>query len=389
MQSFLQFNPTRLWFGKGQVEQLKQELGTTGKRVLLVFGGGSIKKNGVYEAVKQQLEHMQAEVFEMSGVEPNPRLTSVQKGIDICREKGIELILAVGGGSVIDCVKAISVGVYYDGDVWDLITRKAVPTKALPFGTVLTLAATGSEMNNISVITNWEKNEKRGWSSPLAYPAFSILDPEFTYSVPLDQTVYGIVDMMSHVLEQYFHRTENTPMMDRFMESVLLTVMEAAPKLLANLSSYEYRATVMYAGTTAFNGLLSSGTDGGDWASHQIEHGLSAIYDIPHGGGLAIVFPNWMKHCAEDDPSRMKNVAMAVFGIDPTSKTDQEIALEGSDALRDFWNSLGAPNRLGDYGIDDSRLEELVHKSFMKEKVGQYKITTRESVRDILMRSFS
>ncbi|MDQ0887008.1 alcohol dehydrogenase YqhD (iron-dependent ADH family) [Paenibacillus sp. V4I9] len=387
MQSFLQFNPTRLWFGHGQIEQLQQELGTIGKRVLLVYGGGSIKKNGVYDAVMEQLIHMQAEVFEMSGVEPNPRLTTVRKGINICRDKQIELILAIGGGSVIDCVKAISVGVYYDGDVWDIITRKAVPYKALPFGTVLTIAATGSEMNNISVITHWEKNEKRGWSSPFAYPAFSILDPAYTYSVPMDQTVYGIVDMMSHVLEQYFHRTENTPMIDRFMESVLLTVIEAAPKLLADLNSYEHRATVMYAGTTAFNGLLSSGTDGGDWASHQIEHGLSAVYDIPHGGGLGIVFPNWMKHCAEEDPSRMKKLAIAVFGIEPSDKTDHKIALEGIDALRSFWNSLGAPNRLGDYGIDDSRIEELVHKSFMKDKVGQYKMMTRETVRDILIRS--
>lgn len=389
MQSFLQFNPTKLWFGQGQIEQLQQELGTTGKRVLLVYGGGSIKKNSVYDAVMEQLTHMQAEVFEMSGVEPNPRLNTVRKGIDICRDKQIELILAVGGGSVIDCVKAISVGVYYDGDVWDIVTRKAVPHKALPFGTVLTLAATGSEMNNISVITHWEKNEKRGWSSPFAYPAFSILDPTYTYSVPMDQTVYGIVDMMSHVLEQYFHRTENTPMIDRFMESVLLTVIEAAPKLLADLNSYEHRATVMYAGTTAFNGLLSSGTDSGDWASHQIEHGLSAVYDIPHGGGLGIVFPNWMKHCAEEDPSRMKKLAIAVFGIDPSDKTDHEIALEGIDALRSFWNSLGAPSRLGDYGIDDSRIEELVHKSFMKDKVGQYKMMTRETVRDILIRSLA
>lgn len=387
MQSFLQWNPTKLWFGKGQIDMLAQELGTPGKKVLLVYGGGSIKTNGVYEAVKQQLVHMQAEVYEMSGVEPNPRLTTVKRGIDLCREHGIELILAVGGGSVIDCVKAISVGVYYEGDMWDIITRKEVPTRALPFGTVLTLAATGSEMNNISVITHWEKNEKRGWSSPLAYPAFSILHPEYTYSVPMDQTVYGIVDMMSHVLEQYFHLTEHTPMMDRFMESVLLTVIEAAPKLLEDPYSYEHRAAIMYAGTTAFNGLLSSGTDGGDWASHQIEHGLSAVYDIPHGGGLAIIYPNWMRHCAEDDPSRMKKLALAVFGVDGAGKTDLEIANEGIDKLRSFWNSLGAPNCLADYGIDDSRLEELVHKSFMKNQVGQYKIMTRDTVRDILTRS--
>ncbi|UKS28887.1 iron-containing alcohol dehydrogenase [Paenibacillus sp. HWE-109] len=389
MQSFVQENPTRIWFGEGQIKQLQQELGSAGKRVLLVYGGGSIKANGVYKAVKEQLEHRQAEVFELSGVEPNPRLTTVNTGIEICRDNQIELILAVGGGSVIDCVKAISAGVYYEGDFWDIVTRQAVPTRAIPFGTVLTLAATGSEMNNISVITHWERNEKRGWSSPLAYPTFSILDPTYTHSVPMDQTVYGIVDMMSHVLEQYFHRTSNTTMIDRFMESVLLTVIEAAPLLLADLNNTDHRAAIMYAGTTAFNGLLSSGTDGGDWASHQIEHGLSAIYDIPHGGGLAILFPNWMQHCAEDDPSRMKKLAMNVFGIDSAGKTDYEIASEGILALRNFWNSLGAPSKLGDYGIDASRIDELVEKSFMKDKVGQYKIMTRETVKDILMRSLS
>ncbi|MFC5450380.1 iron-containing alcohol dehydrogenase [Paenibacillus aestuarii] len=387
MEAFLQYNPTRLWFGKDQIEKLKQDLGSEGKRVLLVYGGGSIKKNGVYDAVCEQLSQMKAEVTELSGVEPNPRLTTVHKGIEICREKHIDFILAVGGGSVIDCVKAISIGVYYDGDVWDIITRKAAAQKALPFGTVLTLAATGSEMNNLSVITNWELNEKRGWGSPLAYPVFSILDPAYTFSVPLDQTVYGIVDMMSHVLEQYFHRTENAPMIDRFMESVLLTIMEAAPKLVKDLHNFKLRETIMYAGTMAFNGLLSSGTDGGDWASHQIEHGLSAIYDIPHGGGLAIVFPNWMLHCAEEDPSRMTKLAVNVFGLDPSGKSDLELARESAAALRTFWTELGAPSRLKDYGIDSSRLDELVQKSFMKDKVGSYKPMTPETVRDILIRS--
>jgi len=387
MEDFLQYNPTRLWFGKDQIEKLQQEPSVEGKRVLLVYGGGSIKRNGVYDAVCEQLSQMKAEVIELSGVEPNPRLATVHKGIAICREQQIDFILAVGGGSVIDCVKAISIGVYYEGDVWDIITRKAVAQKALPFGTVLTLAATGSEMNSLSVITNWELNEKRGWGSPLAYPAFSILDPAYTYSVPLDQTVYGIVDMMSHVLEQYFHRTENAPMIDRFMESVLLTIMEAAPKLVKDLHNFKLRETIMYAGTMAFNGLLSSGTDGGDWASHQIEHGLSAIYDIPHGGGLAIVFPNWMLHCAEDDPSRMKKLAVDVFGMDPAGKSDLELAHEAAAALRAFWSQLGAPSRLADYGIDSSRLDELVQKSFMKDKVGSYKPMTPETVRDILIRS--
>ncbi|MFC4777356.1 iron-containing alcohol dehydrogenase [Paenibacillus sp. GCM10023252] len=386
MIPFLQHNPTKLWFGAGQIDKLQLEIGK-GARVLLVYGGGSIKRSGLYGQVMDQLSQIGAEVVELAGVEPNPRLSTVQRGIELCREREVTMILAVGGGSVIDCAKAISIGVPYEGDVWDIITRKATASSALPYGTVLTLAATGSEMNNISVITHWEKNEKRGWGSPLVYPAFSILDPAYTVTVPLDQTIYGIVDMMSHVLEQYFHRTANAPMLDRFMESVLLTVMEAAPKLVKDLSNIEPRETVMYAGTTAFNGLLSSGTDGGDWASHQIEHGLSAVYDIPHGGGLAVLFPNWMAHSAEYDPSRMALLAVRVLGVDPAGKSELEVAMDGAEALRSFWNSLGAPSRLADFDIDSSRLDELVEKSFMKDSIGGYKPMTRDTVRDILIRS--
>ncbi|AZB41184.1 iron-containing alcohol dehydrogenase [Bacillus sp. FJAT-42376] len=387
MNTFLQHNPTKLWFGKGQISQLGSELGGRGKNVLIVYGGGSIKKNGVYDAVMEELDKSGANVFELSGVEPNPRLSTVKAGIALCREKEIDLMLAIGGGSVIDCVKAISIGVFYEGDVWDVICRKGSPERALPFGTVLTLAATGSEMNNISVITDWEKNEKRGWGSPLVFPQFSILDPSYTFSVPRDQTVYGVVDIMSHALEQYFHRTDNTPMIDRFIESLLLTVMEAGAELVNDLRSFKLRETVMYAGTTAFNETLSNGTDGGDWGSHQIEHAVSAIYDIPHGGGLAIIFPNWMSYCSEIDPSRMKKLAVNVFKISPEGKSDLETAKEGIAALRSYWNSIGAPSRLSDYGIDDSRLEELVEKSFMKDQVGTYKILNKEDVREILLRS--
>ncbi|MCM3004505.1 iron-containing alcohol dehydrogenase [Priestia koreensis] len=386
MIPFLQHNPTRLWFGKDQITQLSNEVGEN-KRVLLVYGGGSIKRNGVYDAVINQLKQVNAEIFELTGVEPNPRLTTVHKGIEICKTENIDLILAMGGGSVIDCTKAISIGATYEGDVWDIITRKATATSALPFGTVLTLAATGSEMNSISVISNWEENEKRGWGSPLVYPTFSILDPTYTFSVPLDQTIYGVVDMMSHALEQYFHRIDNTPMIDGFIESFLKTVMNAGKELVNDLENFSLRETIMYAGTTAFNDTFSNGTDGGDWGSHQIEHALSALYDIPHGGGLAIVFPNWMKYCAEFDPTRMKMLAVNVLGVSAEGKTDLEVAHEGADALRSFWNSLGAPNRLADYDIDDSRLDELVEKSFMKDQVGSYKILNKDDVREILKMS--
>ncbi|WP_379971165.1 iron-containing alcohol dehydrogenase [Ectobacillus sp. sgz5001026] len=384
MIPFLQHNPTHLWFGKDQIKQLANEIGDRGKRILIVYGGGSIKKNGVYDAVMEQLQSVDAIVYELSGVEANPRLTTVHKGIQLCREKNIDMILAVGGGSVIDCTKAISVGVPYEGDVWDIITRKSTAASALPFGTVLTLAATGSEMNCVSVITNWEQGEKRGWGTPLVYPQFSILDPTYTFSVPRHQTVYGVVDIMSHALEQYFHHIPNTPMIDRFIESVLLTVMEAGKKLVDDLRDFSLRETIMYAGTTALNDTLSNGTDGGDWGSHQIEHAISALYDIPHGGGLAIVFPSWLTYTAAIDPSRMKQLAIRVFNVDPEGKSDYDIAIEGIEALRAFWNSIGAPSKLADYGIDDSRLDELVEKSFMKDQVGSYKILNKEDVTEIL-----
>ncbi|WP_419882912.1 iron-containing alcohol dehydrogenase [Peribacillus sp. B-H-3] len=386
MNTFLQYNPTKLYFGKGEVRQLSAGL-KKGMNVLLVYGGGSIKKNGVYDDVINELEKIEANVFELSGVEPNPRLSTVHRGVDICKTEKIDFLLAVGGGSVIDCTKAISAGAKYDGDAWELITRKAPIAEALPFGTVLTLAATGSEMNDVSVITNWETKDKLGWGSMLVYPAFSILDPSYTFSVPRDQTVYGIVDSMSHALESYFHRTENTPMIDGFIESLLRTAIETAPKLLEDLNSFKHRETMMYISTTAFNGSLANGTDGGDWATHRIEHAISAIYDIPHGGGLAILFPNWLEHVLEEDPSRVKQLAVNVFGISPEGKSEYELAKEGAKALRDFWNSIGAPSTLRDYGIDDKEFDAIAEKTFIKPGVGMYKKMDHASVRDILKRS--
>lgn len=386
MNTFLQHNPTKLYFGKGQVEHIETEI-PRNSRVLLVYGGGSIKKNGVYDAVVGQLKSINATVFELTGVEPNPRLTTVEKGVSICKEEQIDYLLAVGGGSVIDCTKGIAAAAQYDGEAWDLFTQKAPIESALSFGTVLTLAATGSEMNPVSVITNWDTKDKIGWGSPHVYPSFSILDPTYTFSVPEDQTVYGIVDSMSHALEHYFHRTENTPMIDGFIESLLRTAIETGPKLIKDPQSFEHRETMMYLSTTAFNGTLSNGTDGGDWATHRIEHAISAVYDIPHGGGLAILFPNWLEHVLEEDPSRVKQLAVRVLGVSPEGKGDKEVAREGAEALRNFWNSIGAPNRLSDYDIDDRHFDDIVKKTFIKPGVGTYKELDHASVLDVLHRS--
>ncbi|MFM9279173.1 iron-containing alcohol dehydrogenase [Paenibacillus jiagnxiensis] len=369
MKAFEFRNPTRLIFGRGQLEMLKREVPKYGKRVLLVYGGGSIKRSGLYDQVIGLLRESDAEVTELPGVEPNPRLSTVHKGVELCKANHIELILAVGGGSVIDCVKAIAVGAKYDGDMWDFVEHKAVPQDALPFGTVLTMAATGSEMNSGSVITNEATQEKLGWGSPLAYPAFSILDPTFTFTLPKDQTVYGVVDIMSHVLEHYFHLETNTPVQLGWCETVLRTVIDTAPKLVEDLENYELRETIMYCGTMALNGFLSMGLTG-DWATHKIEHELSALYDIPHGGGLAIIFPNWMKHNLHVKPERYKRLAVNVFNVNPEGKSDEQVGEEGIQALRDFWTSIGAPSRLADYDIGDQDIELMADKAM--ERFGPF-----------------
>ncbi|MCM3718733.1 iron-containing alcohol dehydrogenase [Fictibacillus phosphorivorans] len=386
MNEFIYYNPTRLVFGKNQIKALKEELGRYGNKVLVVYGGGSIKRNGLYDDVMSELNEIGMEVSELSGVEPNPRLSTVKRGVELCKENNIDCLLAVGGGSVIDCTKAIAAGAKYDGDVWDLITLKAQPQEALPFGTVLTLAATGSEMNSGSVITNWETQEKYGWGSPLVFPKFSILDPTYTFSVPKDQTVYGIVDMMSHVLEQYFHNTENTPLQDRFAESILITVMEAAPRLLEDLENYKLRETILYNGTMALNGTLQMGLRG-DWGSHNIEHAVSAVYDIPHAGGLAILFPNWMRHNIGTNVKRFKQLAVRVLNVETEGKSDKEVALEGIDRLSAFWTSLGAPNKLADYDIDDSKLDLIADKAMARGEFGNFKKQNKEDVLNILKMS--
>ncbi|SDY38413.1 iron-containing alcohol dehydrogenase [Bacillus sp. 166amftsu] len=379
MQNFVFRNPTKLIFGQGQLEQLKTEIPQYGKKVLLVYGGGSIKRNGIYDNIISILKEIDAEISELTGVEPNPRLSTVNKGIQICKENDIEFILAVGGGSVIDCTKAIAAGSKYDGDVWDIVTKKAFANEALPFGTVLTLAATGSEMNAGSVITNWETNEKYGWGSPVTFPQFSILDPAHTASVPRNQTIYGMVDIMSHVLEQYFHQGSNTELQDRYCESILKTVIKTAPKLLNDLENYEHRETILYCGTMALNGILAMGVRG-DWATHNIEHAVSAVYDIPHGGGLAILFPNWMKHVLDENVDRFKQFAVRVFNVETEGKADKEIALEGIEALRNFWTSIEAPSRLADYEIGEEKINVMAEKAMVYGEFGHFKKLNKEDV---------
>lgn len=386
MNTFTFHNPTKLIFGKNTLSSLSKEVEQYGRNVLLVYGGGSIKRTGLYDEVMTELGKINAVVTELAGVQPNPRLSTVHEGVDLCRKHNIDLVLAVGGGSVIDCAKAIAVGAKYDGDMWDFAERKAVAQGGLPLGTVLTIAATGSEMNANSVITNEKTEEKLGWGSYYAFPAFSILDATYTATLPKDQTVYGMVDIMSHVFETYFHPDKNTLLQDEFCEGLLRTVIETAPKLIADLQSYEHRETILLAGTMALNGVLSMGVRG-DWATHNIEHAVSAVYDIPHGGGLAILFPHWMKYNMHHDLARFKRLAVNVFNVDPTGKSDEQVAEEGIAALRAFWDSIGAPSRLADYDIDDSKLELMADKAVRFGSFGNFAKLEKEDVMEIYRRA--
>ncbi|MFC4778879.1 iron-containing alcohol dehydrogenase [Paenibacillus sp. GCM10023252] len=388
MQAFQFRNPTHIVFGEGKASQageLVKQYG--GKTVLLVYGSGSVKKSGLYDSVVKQLGEIGASVHELPGIEPNPRLTTVNRGIDICRTNGVDFILAIGGGSVIDAAKAVAAGVPYEGDVWDFCTGKAVIQDALPLGTILTLAATGSEMNGNSVITNWEQNLKRSFGSPHTYPVFSILDPTLTYSVPANQTVYGSVDIMSHVFEQYFSLTENTPLQERFCESILQTVVENVEPALANPSDAAARSNLMWSGTMALNGGLISVGMANDWASHMIEHEVSAVYDIPHGAGLAIIFPNWMKYVYQERIDRFVQYAVRVWGVDPTGKSDDEIALAGIQATRDFFNRIGAPSSLAYYEIGEDKLDRMAEEAVRYGVIGSFKRLDKADVRAILQLS--
>lgn len=383
MDNFIFRNPTKLIFGEGQLKRLSKELSTYGKRVLLVYGGGSIKRSGLYDELMKILTDNDFVVTELAGVEPNPRLSTAKRGAELCKEHNIDVIIAAGGGSVIDCTKLIASAAKYDGDPWDFVIGKESPKEALPFGTILTLTATSSEMNAGSVITNEATQEKYGWGGPLSYPKFSILDPAYTLTVPMDQTVNGIVDTMSHIFEQYFHTTDQAPFQDAMCEAALRQVMDVGGRLVKDPDNLELREAMMFAGVWGLNGFLSMGTRG-DWGTHDIEHAISAVYDIPHAGGLAILFPHWMKQTYSRNPKRYVQLAVNVFGVDPAGKTDEETAKEGIDRLSSFWKQIGAPVSLADYDIDDSKLELIADKAAVNGPLGGYAKLSRDEVLELL-----
>lgn len=360
MQNFNYSIPTEIYFGKGQIKKLA-EIAKFGKKVLMVYGGGSIKKNGVYDKAAAILRESGVTFFELSGVDPNPRIETVRLGAKLCKEKEIDAVLAIGGGSTIDCSKVIAAAAKYDGDAWELVLDGSKIKEALPVVSVLTLAATGSEMDGFAVISNPETSDKLDTASDLLKPAFSILDPKFTYSVSANQTAAGTADIMSHVFEVYFTREKDAFLQARMCEGVLKTCIEYGPAALEDPENYEARANLMWASSLAINGLLSYGSDV-QWCVHPMEHELSAFYDITHGVGLAILTPVWMEYVlSEETLDKFVELGVNVWEIDE-SKAPMEIAREAIDCTRDFFGQMGLPKTLTEVGIGEENLAKMADK---------------------------
>lgn len=355
--------PTKVYFGGDQLSHLGPELKKFGKRVLLCYGGGSIKKTGLYDKIVAEIEKAGLELFELSGIEPNPRVTSVNRGAQICKDKHIDVLLAVGGGSVIDCTKFVGAGKYYDGDAWDLVTRKAPITNCLPIVTVLTLAATGSEMDCGGVITNLETNDKIGMGASIMRPRVSFLDPANTYTVSPYQTACGSADIFSHLVETYFNPTGSMFMLDTFMEGMMKTVVKYAPVAVAHPKNEEARANLMWTSSWAINDFVSA-CQRCTWSCHPMEHQLSAYYDITHGLGLAILTPRWMRYVLDETTAeRFRNFAVSVFGVDPTLP-NMEAAKAGIEAVEKFlFEDLKLTKTLTELGIDKTHFAEMADKA--------------------------
>ncbi|NLI73015.1 MAG: iron-containing alcohol dehydrogenase [Bacteroidales bacterium] len=380
MNNFKFYSPTYFEFGR-ETETKAGELVVRfgGKKVLLHYGGGSVVRSGLLARVKKSLEKAGVQYIELGGVVPNPRSGMVYEGIEICRKENVDFILAVGGGSTIDSAKAIAIGVPYEGDFWDFYQGKKIE-KALPVATVLTLAATGSEASNSSVITHEKENMKRGTNSDLIRPIFSILNPELTTTLPPYQTACGATDIFAHILERYFTNTKNVEVTDRMCESIMLTIINETPKALANPNDYDARANIMWAGMVAHNDICGVGREQ-DWATHQLEHELSGLYDVAHGAGLAVMFPAWMKYNMKHDVMRFAQFAVRVFGCQMDFQNPERTAKEGIAKFEQFLLSIGMPIRFKELGAKAEDIPTLVEMLKMDTRsVGSFvKLTKKDA----------
>lgn len=385
MENFTFKNATEIIFGRDTENFIGKKVGEYTDKVLFCYGGGSIKRSGLYEKVVNSLKERKIEFIELPGIKPNPRLGLVREGIDICRKNNIKFILAVGGGSVVDTAKAISVGVPYKRDVWNFYIGKAIVKEALPVGVIITLPATGSEASNSSVITNEDGWLKRGLNSEYIRPIFSIMNPELTFTLPAYQTACGAADIMAHVMERYFTNVKHVDLTDRLCEATLRTVINNAKIVLKDPKNYDARAEIMWAGTIAHNDLLSTGRIG-DWGSHKIEHELSGIYDIAHGAGLSIIFPAWMKYVYKHDINRFVQFAVRVWDVDLSFNSYEEIALEGINRLSKFFSEMGLPTTLEEAKIGSDKFEEMADKGTLNDNItlGEFVKLKKQDVINIL-----
>jgi alcohol dehydrogenase YqhD (iron-dependent ADH family) len=375
MENFVFCNPTTLHFGRNSVNELSNVLQHYGKKVLLVYGKGSIKRTGLYDRVMSTLKEVNAEVFEYEGIQSNPLIEDVEAAAAIGRKHGVECILAVGGGSVIDSAKFISITIPVQHPAWDFITRKAKPEKAIPLICILTLAATGTEMNPFAVISKHDSNFKDGFGSPFTYPAHSFLDPQLTITVPRNYTAYGIADLIAHSFEAWFGAGDST-LGDRFIISIIREAMQYGPELLKDLNNYELREKIMYAATMALNGLTLQGKKSGDWAVHGIGHILSLLYNIPHGATLTIVYPAWLKYIEKKYPERIGMLGSGIFNEAMTSH-------EAIWRIEEMFRSLECPVRLSEMGITVSK-QKILEMLVVNKICGANYILKEEDLRKIV-----
>lgn len=362
MENFVFYSPTEFVFGRdtqSQTGELVKRYG--GRRVLVVYGGGSVVRSGLLDTVKASLDAEGITYCELSGIRPNPTDDRVYEGIEIARKEGVDFILAVGGGSVIDTAKGIAIGVPYDGDFWDFYSKKGVPTASLPVGVVLTIPAAGSEGSGNSVITKLDGMHKISVRYPMMLrPRFAVMNPELTYTLPWFQTACGIVDMICHIQERYFSNTTGVDLTDGIAETIMCNVMQNALRLKENPNDYDARANVMWAGTLAHNGLCGNGKVE-DWSSHRLEHEISALYDVAHGAGLAVMVPAWMTFVAKKNPHKVREFAVKVMGIEAEGKSDEMVIAEGIEALKAFYHSIDLTTSMRELtGVENPDIEALV-----------------------------
>ncbi|MBE5778187.1 MAG: iron-containing alcohol dehydrogenase [Clostridiales bacterium] len=361
MNNFDFYAPARILFGRGEENRIGELLRPHASKILLHYGGGSVKKSGLLDRVTASLNAAGVAWVELGGVKPNPRLSLVHEGIDLCKKENVELILAVGGGSVIDSAKAIAMGVYYDGDIWEVYEQGKGIEKALPVATILTIPAAGSESSGDTVITNEEKQLKLGYGNSHLRPLLSVMNPELFFTLPANQLANGVADMMSHVFERYFTNTTHTDLTDGLCETVLRTLMKNALIAKDDMSNYDAWAELGFSGTVAHNGLVGMGRDQ-DWGCHNMEHELSAIYDVAHGAGLAVLTPGWMEYVYKDNVPMFVQFAVNVMGVNGSYRDPDAIVMEGINRLREFFRKMGLPGTLAELGIGEDRLEEMAKK---------------------------